>query len=157
MATTRKTAPKSVSKPGPKAARPKTARRKTPAAPVTGPDIAAPEPAPDADVKAPDPVAGAVESSIDDQIRRKALLDEVVQRTGAKKKDARPVIEATLEILGEAIAEGREMNLQPFGRVKYKRSKEDASNRVVVANIRQRKEPDPAAAAAQEAVAEPGD
>ena len=73
------------------------------------------------------------------ELKKKELIELVVERSGIKKKDAKPVIEAMLAVLGETIAKGREMNLQPFGRVKYNRTKETTSARVVVTKIRQSK------------------
>ena len=54
-------------------------------------------------------------------MRKKELIDLVVERSGLKKKDAKPIVEATLAILGEALAEARELNLQPLGKVKVRR------------------------------------
>lgn len=73
------------------------------------------------------------------ELKKQELLDKVVTRTDVKKKLAKPVVEAVLEILGEALAEGRELNLQPLGKVKINRIKEMANARVIVAKIRQPK------------------
>ncbi|SEK29439.1 DNA-binding protein [Roseovarius nanhaiticus] len=70
-------------------------------------------------------------------LKKQELIAQVVERSDIAKKHAKPVIEAMLEVLGEAIAEGRELNLQPMGKIKRKRLKETAKARVVVANIRQ--------------------
>ncbi len=71
------------------------------------------------------------------ELRKKELLDMVVERTGVKKKFAKPVAEAIMDILGDALAEGRELNLHPMGKIKQQRSKEVANARVIVAKIRQ--------------------
>lgn len=70
---------------------------------------------------------------------KKQLIDSVVTRSGIKKKDAKPVVEAMLAVLGEAIAEGRELNLRPFGKVKIQRQFDKPSAKVTVARIRQPK------------------
>jgi nucleoid DNA-binding protein len=70
-------------------------------------------------------------------MRKKELIDLVVERSGIKKKDAKPVVEATLAILGEALAETRELNLQPLGKVKVRREKLMPNGRVLVTKIRQ--------------------
>ena len=44
-------------------------------------------------------------------MRKKELIDLVVERSGLKKKDAKPIIEATLAILGGALADTRELDL----------------------------------------------
>ncbi len=70
-------------------------------------------------------------------MRKKELIDLVVERSGLKKKDAKPIVEATLAILGEALAEARELNLQPLGKVKVRREKLMPNGRVLVTKIRQ--------------------
>lgn len=71
-------------------------------------------------------------------LRKKELIDTVVKRSGVKKKDAKPVIEAMLAELGEMLADGREMALPPLGRVKINRQKPVANGRVIVLKLRQR-------------------
>jgi nucleoid DNA-binding protein len=71
------------------------------------------------------------------KMRKKELIDLVVERSGIKKKDAKPTIEAVLAILGEAIASGRELNLQPFGKLRINRSEEKSNGRVIVCKLRQ--------------------
>ncbi|MEO3414013.1 HU family DNA-binding protein [Roseovarius sp. CAU 1744] len=73
------------------------------------------------------------------ELKKPELIDLVVTRSEIKKKYAKPVVEAMLEILGETLSKGREMNLQPLGKVKYNRTKETTSARVVVTKIRQSK------------------
>lgn len=75
------------------------------------------------------------------ELKKQELLEKVVSRTDVKKKFAKPVIDAVLEVLGETLAEGRELNLPGFGRLKLNRARgKDTSNaRVIVAKIRQGK------------------
>lgn len=70
-------------------------------------------------------------------MRKKELVDVVVARSGMKKKDVKPVVEMMLSVLGEAIADNRELNLPPFGRLKVRREKTLPNGRMVVAKIRQ--------------------
>ena len=70
-------------------------------------------------------------------LSKKQLIEDVVARSGIKKKDAKPVIEAMLGVLGEAIAEGRDLNLQPFGKITLQKQNEKAQARVSVVRIRQ--------------------
>ncbi|MEL7282005.1 MAG: hypothetical protein AAGK79_16730 [Pseudomonadota bacterium] len=79
-------------------------------------------------------------ASVGTELKKKELLDLVVARSDVKKKFAKPVVEAMLDILGGAIAEERALNLQPMGRVMPKRTKDAGKNRVVIARIRQSKE-----------------
>ena len=70
-------------------------------------------------------------------MRKKELIDLVVERSGIKKKDAKPVVEATLAVLGEAISDSRELNLKPMGKLKVRRVKQMPNGRVMVTKIRQ--------------------
>ena len=47
------------------------------------------------------------------------------------------VVEAMLAVLGEALADGRTLNLQPLGKVKINRMKQVAKDRVIICKIRQ--------------------
>ncbi len=70
-------------------------------------------------------------------LKKKELIDMVVDRSGIKKKDAKPVIEAMLAVLGETIASGRELNLQPFGKLRINRAIDKANGMVFVCKLRQ--------------------
>ncbi|MEQ9259974.1 MAG: HU family DNA-binding protein [Roseovarius sp.] len=78
------------------------------------------------------------------ELKKKELLDAVIERSGVRKKFAKPVVEAMIDILGEAIAEGREINLQPFGKIKHQRMVDSSNARVMVTKIRQSKSAAPA-------------
>ncbi|MEQ8899321.1 MAG: HU family DNA-binding protein [Roseovarius sp.] len=79
-----------------------------------------------------------------EELKKRELIDEVVKRSGVRKKFAKPVVEAMIDVLGEAITEGREVNLQPFGKIKQQRTKDTANARITVARIRQSKSAGPA-------------
>ena len=70
-------------------------------------------------------------------MRKEQLLDEVAKRTGAKRKDVKPIVESVLEIMGEAIGDGQELNLKPLGKVKIARTKLVANGRVINLRLRQ--------------------
>lgn len=70
-------------------------------------------------------------------MKKKELIDAVTERSGIKKRDAKPVVEAMLAVLGQAIADGRELNLQPFGKLKVNRAKEVQGGTVIISKIRQ--------------------
>lgn len=76
------------------------------------------------------------------ELKKKELIDLVVARSGVKKKDAKPAIEALLAILGESIAEGRELNLQPLGKLRINRSEDKGNGRVIVCKLRQATTPE---------------
>ncbi|WP_246079286.1 HU family DNA-binding protein [Parasedimentitalea maritima] len=86
---------------------------------------------PEPTVVMPGPVVSAPE------MRKKELIDLVVERSGVKKKDAKPVVEAMLAVLGETIGEGRELNMQPLGKLRINRSEMRNNGRVIICKIRQ--------------------
>ena len=69
-------------------------------------------------------------------LRFKDFLDRVVARSGAKKKDAKGVVEATLAVLGEALARGEALNLPEFGKAKVNRQKDDGGVETMVVKLR---------------------
>ena len=73
----------------------------------------------------------------DPALKKKELIDSVTELSGVKRKDAKPVVEAMLAFLGQSLAEGREMNLQPLGKIKINRAKDVQGGEVLIAKIRQ--------------------
>ncbi|MGJ8598122.1 HU family DNA-binding protein [Sulfitobacter sp.] len=72
------------------------------------------------------------------ELKKKELFDLVVARSGMKKKDVKPVVEAMLGVLGDVLAEQRELNLQPLGKLKVQRAKELPDGRALVLKLRQK-------------------
>jgi nucleoid DNA-binding protein len=70
-------------------------------------------------------------------MRKKELIDTVVERSGIKKKDAKPVVEAMLEILGEALGDNRELNLLPMGKFKVVNEKDLGNGKMMRVKVRQ--------------------
>lgn len=75
---------------------------------------------------------------VSNELRKKELFDLVVDRSGMKKKDVKPVVEAMLAVLGDAFAEQREMDLQPLGKLRVQRGKELPDGRALVLKLRQK-------------------
>lgn len=73
------------------------------------------------------------------EMKKQELIDKVLGKGDIKKKYAKPVVEAVLEVLGDALAEGRELNLPPLGKIKINRVRDVANARIIVAKIRQSK------------------
>ena len=69
-------------------------------------------------------------------LRKKELIDLVVAQSGVKKRDAKPVVEAMLAVMGQALNDGRELNLQPMGKVKVRRAKKLQDGSVLTARVR---------------------
>lgn len=97
------------------------------------------------------------DSASGSELKKQELIGKVMERADVRKKYAKPVVEAVIEILGEALAEGREMNLQPFGKLKVNRAKDTGNARIIVAKIRQAKGGNDGGDRVKEAVAEDED
>lgn len=69
-------------------------------------------------------------------LRKKELIERVVTQSGLKKKDVKPVVEATLTVLGEALSKQEPLNLQPFGKLIVNRRKEQPNAEVLITRIR---------------------
>ncbi|WP_146346887.1 HU family DNA-binding protein [Phaeobacter marinintestinus] len=92
-----------------------------------------------APVEAPEPTVVAVSDPVvaEADLKKKELIDLVVERSGVKKKWAKPTVEAMLAVLGETINSGRELNLQPLGKLRINRTEEKANGRVIICKLRQ--------------------
>ncbi len=121
---------------GPKPPKASSAKKRVSAASVAAARDAKPS---TSKIPAPPPPAQNAAPAASVELKKPELIDLIVSRSDVKKKYAKPVVEAMLEVLAETVAKGREMNLQPFGKVKYNRTKETTSARVVVTKIRQNK------------------
>lgn len=71
-------------------------------------------------------------------LRKRELMERVIERSEIKKRDAKPVIEAMLAVLGETLAEGRGLNLEPLGKLRVNRTVEKVGHRIVVSRLRQK-------------------
>lgn len=90
-------------------------------------------------------------------LKLRELVSRVVDATGAKKKDAKTVVEATLVQLGEALAKGEELNLPGVGKVRVARSVDKDGRAMMTLKVRspgagKKKEPKEALAESEEAV-----
>jgi len=72
-----------------------------------------------------------------EELKLKELIEAAVAARGLKKSDAKPAIEAAMEVLGAALAEGRDVNLPGLGKMKIKRSKTTEGRRVIEMRLRQ--------------------
>ncbi|SMY07879.1 HU family DNA-binding protein [Flavimaricola marinus] len=73
---------------------------------------------------ASDGAAAEIAPTLKVQVKKKEFLERVVERSGMRRGDAKTAMEATLAILGEALANGEEVNIPPFGKAKVNREKE---------------------------------
>ncbi|NVO23550.1 HU family DNA-binding protein [Donghicola mangrovi] len=72
-------------------------------------------------------------------MKKKDLIEAVGQKVDMKKPDVKNAVEAVLEVLGAAIANGQEVNLPPLGRLVAKRTKTGANATVMTLRLRQAK------------------
>lgn len=70
---------------------------------------------------------------------KRELVDLVVAASGIKKRAAKPVIEAMLKELGDALSRGETLNLQPFGKGIVKNRKDLENAEVVELRLRRSK------------------
>ncbi|WP_116084064.1 HU family DNA-binding protein [Tropicimonas sp. IMCC34011] len=81
-------------------------------------------------VVSPEPVvAGAT-------VKKPELIDRVVAQSGVKKRDAKPVVEAMLGVLGEMLSDGREMQVPPLGKLMVGKRKEVSGGEVLNLRLR---------------------
>lgn len=79
---------------------------------------------------------GGNEGTQDTQFKKKHLFERVVALSGVKKRVAKDVVEATLSALGDALGEGRTVNLPPLGKLTVNRQKDIASGEVLIVKLR---------------------
>ena len=115
-------------------------------APTSALDGAAPPAAKQADASLVDAPKSVIMGPV---MRKKQLIDAVVERSGTKKKDAKPVVEAVMAVLAEALVDNRELVLPPLGRFKIRKERKLANSRVLTIKLRQ--------SAASEAVKTPAE
>jgi len=80
---------------------------------------------------APEPEADATNI-----LKKPDFIDRVVERSGEKKRFVKPILEAALAVLGEALSKGEELNLQPLGRVKVNRHRVDEDAEMLILKLR---------------------
>ena len=91
--------------------------------------------------KAAPPITAPAPDATDqtsEEMRKRELFDAVVSRSGVKKRYAKPAVEAALAILGEALEDGRALQLPPLGKVKVQRSKQIDGGTVLSVRVRRK-------------------
>lgn len=71
-------------------------------------------------------------------VQKKAFVDRVVAASGSNRAQARPIIEATLDQLGVALAAGETLAVPPFGRARVSRQKDIKGGEVITLRLRRR-------------------
>ena len=73
------------------------------------------------------PEGGAAVASVTEKapmLRIRDLVVAVTEATGGKRKDVREIVDATLTVIGDALARGDDMNLPGLGRTRIARTTE---------------------------------
>ena len=71
-----------------------------------------------------------------DVLTKKDLVARAVEISGVKKKDARPAVEAALQVVLSALAEGNEVNVPPYGKIRIVKEKAIKGGKMITAKIR---------------------
>ncbi|WP_417249080.1 HU family DNA-binding protein [Celeribacter sp.] len=92
-----------------------------------------------ATTKAPAATVTAPAASVVSEVNKKAFYERVAEASGAKKNKIKPVVDAVLAELGEALMAGEEMNLPPLGKLSVNRQKDAGNAHVLITKIRRSK------------------
>jgi DNA-binding protein HU-alpha len=95
----------------------------------------------------------AAEADAAPVLKKPDLFDRVVAASGAKKRDVKPIVEAALAVIGDALSAGEELNLPPLGKVKINRQRKDKTGEMLIVKIKRNSSP----SEANEALAENGE
>lgn len=76
------------------------------------------------------------------EFRRPELIEKVMERSGMKRKDVKPVVEAMLAVMGDLLVEETDMNIAPLGKVMVKNAKELEKAHVLTVKVRRPKQLD---------------
>ncbi len=69
-------------------------------------------------------------------LTKKDIIAQAVEISGVKKKDARPSVEAALQIVFSALANGTEVGVPPYGKIRIIKEKEINGGKMITAKIR---------------------
>ncbi|WP_378942538.1 DNA-binding protein [Paracoccus sp. R86501] len=71
-------------------------------------------------------------------VQKRDFIDRVIAASGARKADARPVIEATLAELGRVLSDGHTLAVPPLGRARISCEKDPRGGDVITLRLRRR-------------------
>jgi nucleoid DNA-binding protein len=69
------------------------------------------------------------------QIRKKDFIDKVVAASGARKAEARAVVDATLALLADRVLAGDEVNVPPLGKLRLLKEKDTGKARIATLRL----------------------
>ncbi|MGB3244418.1 MAG: HU family DNA-binding protein [Sulfitobacter sp.] len=103
---------------------------KAPTSPMSGS-------APEAQTATPTIVDGPRPMVVGAAMRKKEIIEQTVTRSGLKKRDVKPLVDTLLAVMGEAMADGRELVMPPFGRLKVHKQKTTQKKNIYFAKVHQ--------------------
>lgn len=116
------------------------AKSVTPKAPAKPRSVAAttatPSSAPSVSKVSETSTANRAKPSNETSLKKKDLIDQVLAKTGAKKKQVKDIVEATLSVLGDALSKGAMLNLPPFGKAKVSRPQVEGTSNAMTVKLR---------------------
>ncbi len=71
-------------------------------------------------------------------LHKRELFARVAEATEMKKPQVKQIVEATLAILGQALANGEALNLPPLGKVRIVRSRDAGAAEVMTLKLRRK-------------------
>lgn len=129
---------KKATKPAKAGAKSRKSAAATVVAKARKPAAARKVPAPAAAAPVAAPAVEAVVVAPVRTLRRKDLVERVAASSGAKKKAVREIVEATLKVLGEALAAGETLALPPFGKARVNKHRDLSSGAMLTVKLRRK-------------------
>jgi len=69
-------------------------------------------------------------------LTKKDIIARAVEISGVKKKDARPSVEAALQVVLSSLADGTEVSVPPYGKIRIVKEKDIKGGKMITAKIR---------------------
>ena len=71
------------------------------------------------------------------ELKKKELIEAIVARSDLRKGMTRQAVEASFDVIREALEAGRELNIPPLGKVKINKMRtNDSGDKIIVAKLR---------------------
>ena len=69
-------------------------------------------------------------------MRTKDLVEAIAPNVSVKRKDLRPLMEAVFKAMGDALAEGKSLNIPPLGKILVKKERKGENADTIVLRLR---------------------
>lgn len=74
-----------------------------------------------------------------EMVKRRDFVERVAARSGMRANQVRPVMDAVLNELAEALLNGESLNVDPLGRIQVNRRKDGGNADVLICRLRRKK------------------